>query len=265
MLHNTFKMQCIKSKTSLLLSFTVLFMLFLGLFSCTSTKIKPYHKQGYVAIDDSTLHHSSMNRLIEPYQKELKDKMNEVIAICDTPMPRLKTEPETLLGNFTADLVYKYGKNKDLNIDMCILNFGGLRTSLPKGKITVGKIFELMPFENELVLVELSHEEMLELGSYLAQKGGQPISNASITIEDSITFRLNINGRELTSNKTYHVITTDYLANGGDKMYFLQNPISYTLLDIKLRDVIIEHCRNLTQKNEHLTSSIQNRVVFKTK
>ena len=240
-------------------------VLVLGIFSCKSTKINPYKKQGYVAINDSTLQNPSMHALVKPYQQELEDKMNEVIAICDTPMPRLKTEPETLLGNFAADLVYKYGKNKDLNIDMCILNFGGLRTSLPKGKITVGKIFELMPFENELVLVELSHEKMLELGSYLAQKGGQPISNASITIKDTNTFSLKIKGEELIPDKTYRVITTDYLANGGDKMYFLQNPISYTLLDIKLRDVIIEHCRNLTQKNEHLTSSIQNRVVFKPK
>ena len=53
------------------------------------------------------------------------------------------------------------------HIDFCLLNNGGLRTSLPQGNITRRKIFELMPFENELVVVTISKEKMTDLKAYL--------------------------------------------------------------------------------------------------
>jgi len=104
--------------------------------------------------------------IISPYRIELTSKMNEVIntSLIDMEIGA----PEGLLGNFVCDLTYIKAKEiSDKPVDFCLLNNGGLRTSLPKGEITRGKIFELMPFENEIVIVELSGENMLDLIDYI--------------------------------------------------------------------------------------------------
>jgi len=213
---------------------------------CTSTRIKGFEKKGFMPLTDSTLTHQATNTLIAPYKASLQKKMHKVITYCDTPMKRLKTVPESLLGNFTADLVFEYGKKEKNALDFCVLNFGGLRTSLPKGPITVEKIFELMPFENTLEIVSISKDSLESLLNYLAIKGGQPIANARLEIQDKKPINFSIAKtpiKELPEKKVFHIITSDYLANGGDRMYFFQQPVKRESLGVKLRDVILEHCK----------------------
>ena len=54
------------------------------------------------------------------------------------------------------------------------MNNGGLRNILPKGNITKGDIYKLMPsfFENELVVLELTNDEFGELINYLISRNG---------------------------------------------------------------------------------------------
>ncbi len=227
---------------------------------CKSIKLSGYDKKGFYSLNDSTLVHSETQALIAPFTETLEKEMNEIIAQNSVNMPRKKDAPESLLGNFVSDLVYQYAQDKTLNIDFCLLNFGGLRTTLPKGTITRGKIYELMPFENNLVVVELSHDSLLALVDYLAQKQGQPISGAQIEIKDqkATQFLIQKNKIDLkqSSDKTYKIITTDYLAKGGDRMTFFSNPTHLKNLQVKLRDVILQHC----EEKQNISSFIDERV-----
>ena len=104
-----------------------------------------------------------MVALIEPYKSKLDKDMNAVLAQCELDM--FKSTPEGVLGNFIADLALvktnQYCKEMGLPAaDVCLLNNGGLRTTLPKGPIYKKRIFELMPFENELVVLTISGEKM---------------------------------------------------------------------------------------------------------
>ena len=63
------------------------------------------------------------------------------------------SSPESLLGNFVTDLCLRQYSNI---ADICVMNNGGLRSNLTKGEITRGDIYTLMPFENELVILEFS-------------------------------------------------------------------------------------------------------------
>jgi 2',3'-cyclic-nucleotide 2'-phosphodiesterase (5'-nucleotidase family) len=59
----------------------------------------------------------------------------------------------------------RYGKP----VDVAITNNGGIRTSFPEGNITLGNVYEVMPFDNELVVITLSGETMKKVIDYLAQ------------------------------------------------------------------------------------------------
>src|SRR5690606_23335112 len=205
---------------------------------------------------------SLVNHVILPYQLKLEEEMNEVLVISAEEFPKEKGKAETKLGNLVADLSMEVAqKMYDDNIDFCLLNFGGLRTSLPQGEITRGKIFELMPFENELVVVTLSETKFLELIEYLKNVGPQPVSGLSfdftINIENEIK---NLFSQEGTSE--INILTSDYLANGGDNMTFFLNPIKTKKVGIKLRDAIIQYCIEQHAQGKQLTGKIEGRIVY---
>lgn len=205
---------------------------------------------------------SLVNHVILPYQLKLEEEMNEVLVISAEEFPKEKGKAETKLGNLVADLSMEVAqKMYDDNIDFCLLNFGGLRTSLPQGEITRGKIFELMPFENELVVVTLSEAKFLELMEYLKNVGPQPVSGLSfdftINIENEIK---NLFSQEGTSE--INILTSDYLANGGDNMTFFLNPIKTEKVGIKLRDAIIQYCIEQHAQGKQLAGKIEGRIVY---
>lgn len=242
------------------ISFVVGFVLLIGM-GCKSSKQHPPSWQ-HLPIDSSISEHQLAKQLIEPYKIALDSEMNEVLVISALEFPKEKNKPETLLGNLVADLSLEIISKKfpESTIDFCLLNNGGLRTSLPKGEITRGKIFELMPFDNELVIVTITKDSLRTLIHYLDNIGGQPISG---------NISLHFSGKEvvlddkLFPNEVVKIITSDYLAQGGDNMIFFINPVKYETTGIKLRDAIIEHCKSEHKKGNQLTSKLDGRILFK--
>ena len=168
---------------------------------------------------------SNIYYTILPYKSELDAQMNAVL--CHSKQEMKKTKPESLLGNWTSEVCLEMAQDmyKD-NIDLSFFNNGGLRSPLPKGNITKRDLFKLMPFENELVVLELNKTEMLDLKAYFNFTNGQPVAFADdFTLNDSL----------------FLVLTTDYLANGGDKMKFFKDK-TQNKVGIKMRDALINYC-----------------------
>ena len=136
--------------------------------------------------------------IIAPYKLAIDSVMNEVLCVSDMEMK--KGKPESLLGNFVTDLCLQ--QYADV-ADICIMNNGGLRASLPKGKITRGKIYELMPFENELVVLKLSKYDFLRLLDYLVSRGGEPFSGLSI--------KMNAEGKHSLSDENWGINSGCYV------------------------------------------------------
>ena len=112
---------------------------------------------------------------IEPYQSQLSKKMEEVIA--RAPLTLEKDRPESRLGNWTAELIQQAAVDlfPDVEIAFSIQNYGGLRIrELVAGPVTVRNIYELMPFDNELVAVELNGFVLQEFIDHMAADGGWP-------------------------------------------------------------------------------------------
>jgi 5'-nucleotidase len=189
--------------------------------------------------------------------------MKEVLVISSDEFPKLRGKAQTKLGNLVADLSLEIAnqlyKPIDLDsIDFCLLNFGGLRTSLPKGEITRGKIFELMPFENELVVVTINQKNYNKFLEYIAKSGGQPIAGIQFG-HNKYPFKRD--GLLIKEPDILKILTTDYLANGGDKMNFFLNPIKTEPVGIKLRDAIIQYCISENKKGNQLVGKLDNRLI----
>jgi len=100
-----------------------------------------------------------------------------------------------------------------------------------------------MPFDNELVVVELDAKDFEGLLEYLVSRGGEPFSgmNIVITENEKIINHTLLRKIDFSKGETIKVLTSDYLANGGDKMSFFKDK-KQTKLGIKLRDAIINYC-----------------------
>jgi 2',3'-cyclic-nucleotide 2'-phosphodiesterase (5'-nucleotidase family) len=232
---------------------------------------------GYVEMNKTELQYdSATDKILQPYKDSLDKLMNVVIGRTAVPMPKERDKPETLLGNFVADICYNRLERGDASsvmspgkygpIDICLFNTGGLRASLPEGNITRGNIFELMPFDNELVVVTLSGKKTWELIRYVAMTGGQPMSGMKLGIHpDKTPATVFIGGAPFDSTKTYRIVTSDYLANGGDKMDFFKNPIKNQTTGILIRNAILDYCIAENAKGNALTAKLDGRFYYETK
>ena len=192
---------------------------------------------------------STIDLFIKPYKDSLKEEMGVVVAQSET---NFSTEPGMAsIGNWVANAVYSNQiRNTQINEPvMCILNSGGIRSTLNKGPITVGDIFKLMPFDNEVVWVKMPVQSIPIIERYLLKTGCQPLSNASLN-----KGILHIKG--LKDSDTYFwIITSDYLMNGGDKMDFFQQKTDVKYPGKLLRNLLIEESKHqkilIDDKNVH--------------
>src|SRR5690606_26136729 len=167
-------------------------------------------------IDSSLAPDTAFVTYYAPYKQQLDAEMDRVIGYSAVSLTKPGSAPETLLGNFFADALLAEVRKLDPDIDFCLGTKGGLRTELPKGEITIRHIFELMPFENELVTVDLSADAVRRLAGFIAASGGQPVAGLRMTIQDGKPLDIRIGGEPLEASGTYRLLTYDYLANGGD-------------------------------------------------
>ncbi len=204
---------------------------------------------------------ASVAEIIAPYKKQLDTQMDKVIGYAAKEILNGRKENETLLGNLVADMSYKRAKKEAKTpIDLAFVTFGGLRTSIPAGAIKVSDIFELMPFENELVVLEVDATVISQLFDYLAYTRNIAISNSKVLIENDKIKDVLINGEPIEAQKTYHIVTSDYLASGGDNMDFLKKAKKTTFLNVKFRDMIIEAISQENQAGRKIDATIGGRV-----
>lgn len=226
---------------------------------------EPYSNYTYRQYDvRSAATDSGMYHEILPYRRQLETEMNRVIGYADMEMPKQKGKTETLLGNFVADLVLKSSATRSgAPVNFCLLNNGGLRNSLPQGNITVGNIYELMPFDNELVVLTLRGSTVQKLADYVAAAGGHPVSGLRMEIsEQNKAYPIYIGNTLLAADtqSLYTVVTSDYLANGGDNMSFFSEAVNTRPLGYKLRDCILDYIVSEQQAGRHIVSALDGRI-----
>lgn len=205
-----------------------------------------------------------IDSIIQTYRADLREEMESVLVYSAEIMK--KGTPEGKLNNFVADLVFDKGKElytpeDGKGIDFCLLNYGGLRVPIPKGEVTYGRVYELLPFENEMVVVTLSGNKTLELFQYLSNADrGMPVSGITLGIKNEKPEIIKINDKPFNVNRKYKILTSDYLAHGGDNMNFFLNPENYEILNMRVRDAIIMHMKDINKKNQQISAKLDSRI-----
>lgn len=202
-----------------------------------------------------------LKNTLTTYKNKIDSATNTVIA--STTDFLTKDGANCTLGNFCCDALY-YGAKKFFktdSVDLVIINRGGLRINLPKGDIKIGTIFELMPFENELVLVTIKGEKLLEALPTL-QNSPHPFYGMKVVFKDNRVVLATINNNQIDKTKNYNIITSDYLAYGGDNFLFLKNPVELKKSNLKIRDVFIDYCNYLTQNKQQIIPHTDDRLQF---
>lgn len=202
---------------------------------------------------------------ILPYKNSLTADMSAVLAVSEQALE--KSQPESLLGDFVADACLKianqsYYPADAKTADFIFLNNGGLRNPLPKGNITKGNIFELMPFENELVVLKINGNLVKKIFNFIAEKDGVPVAGVQFGIKDKRAVNILINNQPLDTNKIYKAVTSDYLANGGDQLFFLAEVKERESLNLKVRDAIIQYLKQKSKVDEHIVVKKDQRISY---
>ncbi len=238
------------------------------LVSCHSFELAGTTDHQYM-MNDSTQHEidSAIYRMADPYRSQLMKTMGEII--CNTSSPLEKGNPEGALGNFAADVCLEMSNRilstqQQSKADVAILNNGGLRKSLPQGSVTLSDIFEVFPFENQVVVLTCNGTLVKRIFDFIAVNNGTPISGASFQINrnDHSAETILIGGLPLDTARNYRVVTVDYLANGGDRFTDFATASKREELNIKLRDIMIEYTREQGRTGKVIVPAPSGRIAY---
>ena len=230
-------------KKRILLFFGILLTISLN-FNCTAKREINYKiEASKIAIQPNIVENieveNSIIQYIAPYKNHIDSDLNTTLCIATETFDKKNGKWETTIGNLLAESTLELGspvfeKKENKKIDFCLLNHGGIRSLIAKGEVTTRTAFEVMPFENKLIVVAISKKNVIELANYIL-KEQKPHPMAGILI----------NGKTVVENKTYYVATTDYLANGGDNMDFFKNSNEKYDTEYKIRNLLIDYFKKV--------------------
>ncbi len=223
--------------------FSIFFLLLL-LVSCTRQPMRVVSAHEEVIVIDSTLDATQDTAYLQqlaPITEQLNKELNVVIGY--TPRDMKAYLPESALLNWSCDALYDMAKQYyDGEIDFAVVNVRGIRCAWDAGDITRRNVFELMPFDNQLVILTLTGEKVEELCDIFAENGGQGVSrHLRMTIDEDEAEDITINGKEIDEDAVYYIATSDYLSTGADHLNPLSEFIERKTTNRLIRDLYMEY------------------------
>lgn len=221
----------------------------LSLTACktTSLQVANVQTQKNISINKELKDDEGFAKFIEPYTLKLNKEMNQKISY--TQVDLTKEGDNSNLGNLLADYTFDGANvwtkaNLNKNVDAALINIGGIRTTIGKGDILLKNVFEVMPFENEVIIVKMKGSDVQGLFDYYAKtQVNNPVSHLYIETNNGQLTKTLINGKVVDPNQDYYIATSDYLALGGDNMKFFSKGESIPT-GMKLRDLFIDYFKN---------------------
>lgn len=222
-------------------------------------------------VDSSIPDDRSVNQMLVAYSPKVRE--------LDTVLGSLKGELRKggmgagSLGNFVSDgMRWQASLKSGQPIDLALMNGGGIRrNSISEGELRARDIFELLPFENALVTVELTGEQLIRLLKMIvagreAQAGARIVyfTKPDKTNEIEI-LKLRTPGgeKEIDPEATYRVVTIDYLVKvGGERYAVLQEGKNLRPLGITLRDAVMAYVKSETAAGRAIRPNLDGRFLL---
>jgi len=176
-----------------------------------------------------------------------RDNLTEVMG---EPLTTLKSDlnfgkPESTLGNLMADILrFRAARELRTFVHLGVINEESFSLWLNKGEVTLGNIYELMPYDNHLVILTLTGEKVIHLMETVASLGGAPVSGVRMSIDRGKARGILVNSEVVDPRKNYLVATSNYLADGNGPFKTLWDYEERVDLDLLIRDSLIEYFKN---------------------
>ncbi|MBP5504783.1 MAG: 5'-nucleotidase C-terminal domain-containing protein [Bacteroidales bacterium] len=183
--------------------------------------------------------------------------------VCYSNAVYSKESPESGLSNYATDALRHFAEEySGEKIDMSLLNFGGIRTDLPKGAVRVYDIFSIFPFNNYLSILTVEGDTLKDIFDSMARKNHvEALSGVKLKIDGGRVKECLVGGKPLDSNKNYKVATIDFLVTGGDGIDWGNGILIRLDTPFALRDVMIAEMKALMAAGKTLDLKKDGRVV----
>lgn len=225
---------------------------------------KPLHissKTGGIILIDSTydaVQDTNYLSYLSPISEDLEKQLGKPIG--QAPVALEVFQPECPMLNWASDALLAMAQQLCPEpVDMAVVNIGGMRCNWGAGDITFEHVFELMPFDNEMVVLTLQGKDIITLCEIFAQYGGQGIAGLRIIADKGRITSARIADKEIIPEAYYKVATSDYLSQGNDGMTPLKNSIQTWNSERKIRDLYIEYI----QQVKIVESKVDGRMTIK--
>jgi len=205
-----------------------------------------------ISIDSTLTAIDSIENYISPYRNRINEVLDSTLAYAPKMLTKVDGIFNTSAGNLMADIVLSeanaiFKARTGNEIDFVLLNHGGIRAIISAGNVSARTAYEVMPFENSIVVVELKGETVLKLVNFLINsKRAHPIAGMKITIDRKNQLKsLKILNEPFNKKRNYFVATSDYLLTGGDDMVFFQDTLNSTNTDYLIRNAMIDYFKKV--------------------
>lgn len=199
-------------------------------------------------VDSSVVTNDSIDAFIRPYRDRVNQVLDSVLAYAPVTLTKTDGALNSSEGNLMADIILTrsrpiFESRTGKKVDMALMNYGGIRNVISAGPVTARTAFEVMPFENYIVVLEIPGSLVREMAHYLiASDRPQPMAGFQIVLNPQGRLQaVNVNGIPLDENKTYYLATIDYLLEGGGNADFLKQNQGVTDLNYLLRNAMIDY------------------------
>lgn len=194
---------------------------------------------------------------VQPLMKDLKT----VVGSATRDM--VAYAPESELSNWWVDtMMADVARLTKKKVDVGVLNFGGIRTSLSQGEILLDDFVSMFPFKNDLVYVALKGSDLQEVFNTIAASRPFVLGGVKMVVKQHQIDTLLVGGKPIDPNKVYGVATVDFLLDGGDGLTVGKNAKELKDTDVRVIDAVLADIYKLQAAGKPLEYFTDGRLTY---
>ncbi|QIQ22351.1 bifunctional UDP-sugar hydrolase/5'-nucleotidase UshA [Zophobihabitans entericus] len=185
-----------------------------------------------------------MLELLTPYQEKGKEKLLIVVGSIDGRFEGERSKVRSEQTNLGELILASHIERT--NADVGIVTGGMIRDSLIEGNITYRDILRVQPFANTVVYADMKGSELFDYLTVAANKSKgsgayAQFANVSLVADGQNISDVKIKGEPLDLNKTYRLVTQNFIGLGGDGYPAINTLSTYVDTGFMEADVIKQY------------------------